>query len=369
MVFLDQVNDFDWESLKKDIYGKKSVDVEMALGKENRDIEDFKALVSPAALPFLEQMARLSKELTLKRFGKTIQMYIPVYLSNLCQNHCVYCGFNHNVNFHRVVLSNEEILQEIKAVRSLGYEHVLLVAGEHKNIGIDYYENVFDLIRPSVSHISIEVQPLEEDEYKKLIRKGLNTVYLYQETYHKKNYGLYHPAGKKADFNYRLDSYERMGRAGIHKMGLGVLLGLEDWRVDSLFTALHLRYLQKKYWKTRYSISFPRLRPNAGNFQPKNPITDKDLVQLICAYRLFDEDVEMSLSTREEPLFRDHVMTLGITSLSAGSKTEPGGYSIAADGLRQFEPGDKRSPSEVMQVVKKNGYETVWKDWDVFMQR
>lgn len=369
MNFIDQLSKSNWDQLNEDIYNKTQADVELALDKGKRSLNDFKALISPAAAPYLEQMAQMSRMLTKKRFGNTIQMYIPLYLSNLCQNHCVYCGFNHNVNFRRMVLSEQEVMQEVEAVKALGYKHLLLVAGEHKMIGIEYYKKIFDLIRPHVSHISVEVQPLEEDDYMSLINKGLNTVYLYQETYHQEHYGIYHPAGKKSNFSYRLDSYERMGRAGIHKMGLGVLLGLEDWRVDSFYTAMHLRYLQKKYWKTRYSLSFPRLRPNAGSFQSQNPIADRELVQLICAYRLFDEDVEMSLSTREEPVFRDHVMKMGITSLSAGSKTEPGGYSVLSHGLQQFEPGDSRTPSQVTQVVKENGYEAVWKDWDVCMQR
>jgi 2-iminoacetate synthase len=304
----------------------------------------------------------------LKRFGKTIQLYIPLYLSNYCTNQCVYCGFNIKNKFERKILTEKEICKELEIIRSYGYEHILFVTGESPKSGIHYLKKAMQLVNSYFSLISIEVQPLEEDEYKQLIKHGLNTVYLYQETYNEKAYPLYHPGGKKADYAYRLDTYERMGRAGIHKMGLGVLLGLENWRTDSFFTALHLQYLRKKYWKTKYSVSLPRLRPNMGGFEPQNPISDKQLLQLICAYRLFDEDVEISMSTRESPVFRDNVIKLGVTSMSAGSSTEPGGYYNQQGNLKQFEVHDTRSPKEVEEIIRTQGYEAVWKDWDYYLQ-
>ena len=368
MQFNDILNDFSWEDIGLRINNFTKHDVERALNKTSLDIEDFLVLISPAAEPFIEEMAKKSRDITLRRFGKTIQLYLPLYLSNDCTNHCVYCGFNHNNKFERKVLNSDEILREIEAIKEMHYEHILLVTGESSKVGIDYFSKVFDLIREYFSLISIEVQPLEEEGYLELIKKGLNTVYLYQETYNRENYKNYHPAGKKSDFQYRLDSYERMGRAGVHKIGLGILLGLEDWRVDSFFTAMHLRYLRKKYWKTKYSVSFPRLRPYEGSFKPNYEVSDRQLLQLICAYRIFDEDVELSLSTREMPDYRDNVFPLGITSMSAGSRTQPGGYANKSKLLEQFEPGDNRTPDEVANVIKSKGYEVVWKDWDAILQ-
>jgi 2-iminoacetate synthase len=297
-----------------------------------------------------------------------MQLYVPLYLSNHCTNHCLYCGFNHSNEIPRTILSPDEICNEAATIRAMGFEHILLVTGESAKAGAGYLKDAIALMKPFFSQISIEVQPLEENEYITLIGEGLHSVYLYQETYNREAYKIYHPRGKKADFAYRIDTFERMGRAGIHKMGLGVLLGLDDWRVDSFYLALHLAYLRKKYWKTKFSVSFPRLRPHAGNFNPPYHASERDLLQLICAYRLFDPDLELALSTRESPSFRDHALKLGITSMSAGSRTEPGGYATQTDALKQFEPHDNRSPEEVCAMIKKQGYEAVWKDWDAFMQ-
>jgi 2-iminoacetate synthase len=250
----------------------------------------------------------------------------------------------------------------------MGFEHILLVTGESNKAGARYLKDSIEQIRPLFSQISIEVQPLKQEEYVALIGAGLHSVYLYQETYNREKYKNYHPQGMKADFANRIDTFERMGRAGIHKMGLGVLLGLDDWRIDSFYLALHLDYLRKKFWKTKYSVSFPRLRPHAGSFNPPFHATERDLLQLICVYRIFDSDLELALSTRESPWFRDHTMQLGITSMSAGSRTEPGGYVSHTDALKQFEPNDDRSPEEVIGMIKNHGYEAVWKDWDTSMQ-
>lgn len=370
MAFIDTLKKYDWQELEQIIYSKTEDQVEEALKKAHRNLEDFAALISPAAAKYLEPMAALSKRLTEKRFGKTVRMYVPLYLSNKCANRCVYCGFSHDNHIDRLVLNDEEIMQEVKVIKSYGYEHLLLVTGEFPSeVGIDYFKHVIELVKPHFSQISIEVQPMKQEEYEALIDLGLNAVYIYQETYNEANYNKYHLGGKKADFGYRLDTPDRLGKAGIHKLGIGCLLGLEDWRVDSFMTALHLKYLCKKYWKTRFSISFPRLRPHMGNFEPNSPINDKELLQLITAYRLLDEDVELSISVRESQKFRDHVIQLGITSMSAGSRTEPGGYSKPAEALEQFEVHDNRSPQEIMQMIKQRGYEPVWKDWDSVIQQ
>ena len=368
MTFKNIFEQYNWDEVSRSIYAKSHRDVINALQKPKRNLEDFKALISPAATPYLEQMATLSRQLTLKRFGNTIQMYLPMYLSNECQNICTYCGFSLGNKLHRITLSDEQILKEVKAIKELGYDHILLVTGEaNMTVGVDYFKHALKLITPHFSHISMEVQPLDQEDYEQLIPLGLNTVLVYQETYHQEDYKKHHPKGKKSNFNYRLETPDRLGKASINKMGLGVLLGLEDWRTDSCFTALHLQYLEKKYWQTRYSLSFPRLRPAEGFLQPKVELSDKELVQLICAYRIFNEEVELSMSTRENATFRNNIIKLGITSISAGSKTNPGGYAVAKESLEQFEISDERSPQEVALMIKKQGYEVVWKDWDAVL--
>jgi 2-iminoacetate synthase len=367
--FLDIFESYSWDDVKQSIYSKTAADVERALATSNRTIEDFKAFISPAAMPYLEQMATLSQQLTQKRFGKVLQMYVPLYLSNECNNICTYCGFSYNNKVKRRTLTGTEIMQEVMAIKEMGYDHVLLVTGEaNQTVHVDYFVKALEVIRPHFSHISMEVQPMDQDEYAILMKHGVNTVLVYQETYHKEDYKKHHPKGKKSNFNYRIETPDRLGRAGIHKIGLGVLIGLEDWRTDSFFTALHLQYLERKYWQTRYSISFPRLRPFSGGLEPKVEMSDKELVQLICAYRIFNQEVELSLSTRESEKFRNNVIKLGITSLSAGSKTNPGGYAVEAESLEQFEINDDRSPSEIANLIKQQGYEPVWKDWDHSLQ-
>jgi len=354
-----------WEEVKASIYAKTAADVERALAAPRRTLEDFKALISPAAAPYLETMAQLSRQLTRKRFGNTMQLYAPLYLSNECQNICTYCGFSLDNNLKRRTLSSVEMLAEAAVLKAWGYDHVLLVTGEaNQTVGVEYLEKALRTLRPHFAHLSMEVQPLDEDDYRRLLPAGLNTVLVYQETYHQADYKKHHPKGKKSNFWYRLDTPDRLGRAGIHKMGLGVLIGLEDWRTDCFYTALHLDYLERTYWQTKYSLSFPRLRPAEGLLQPKVEMSNRELVQLICAYRLLNEEVELSLSTRETPAFRDQAVKLGITSISAGSKTNPGGYAVAPESLEQFEISDDRSPAEIAAMLRRQGYEPVWKDWD-----
>lgn len=368
MTFYDHIQKYKWDNITDEIYSKTTEDVRMALDKPKRDLEDFKALLSPSAEKFIEEMAQESKQLTLERFGNVVQLYIPLYLSNYCHNACIYCGFSSRNKIERKILSIEEIEQEIKVIKRLGYKHILLVSGEAPNkSNADYYRKVINFIKKDFSQIALEVQPLDTYEYAMLKDEKLDYVCIYQETYNEKNYATYHIAGKKRDFRYRLETPDRIGEAGIHKIGIGALLGLEDWRTDAFFTAVHLKYLEKKYWKTRYSISLPRLRPVVGGYKPNSPVSDKNLVQLICAYRLLDKDVEISLSTRESSEFRDNVFPLGITSMSAGSSTEPGGYANTSARLEQFEINDCRTPEEFVVSLKSRGYEAVWKDWDVWM--
>ncbi|SHL88719.1 tyrosine lyase ThiH [Chitinophaga jiangningensis] len=364
-MFTEIFSQYNWDEVKAGIYSKTARDVETALTATRRTLDDFAALISPAAAPYLEDMARLSHQLTLQRFGNTMQLYIPMYLSNECQNICTYCGFSLNNKIARKTLSTGEILQEINAIKAMGFDHLLLVTGEAQQVvGLDYFRKALSLVRPHFSNISMEVQPLDESAYRELIPLGLYGVLVYQETYHQEDYKLHHPKGRKSNFRYRLETPDRLGKAGVHKMGLGVLIGLEDWRTDSFFTALHLQYLEKTYWQTKYSISFPRLRPFSGGLAPKVEMNNRELVQLICAYRLLNQEIELSISTREEEAFRNHLVKLGVTAMSAGSKTNPGGYVVDRQSLEQFEISDERSAAEIAAMLQQQGYEAVWKDWD-----
>jgi 2-iminoacetate synthase len=365
MTFKDTYSKYNWEEVKKSIYSKTLNDVRTALTKQRLTPDDFAALISPAALPFLEEMAVKSQALTLQRFGKTIQLFAPMYLSNECNNICTYCGYSFDNKIKRRTLTDSEIVREAEAIKKLGFDHVLLVTGEaNATVHVPYFLNAIKLIKPFFSNISVEVQPLDQEEYSQLHEAGVYSILVYQETYDQQAYKLHHPKGKKSNFMYRLETPDRVGQGKIHKIGLGVLLGLSDWRTDSFFCSLHLDYLQKKYWQTKYSISFPRIRPAEGVEITDSPISDKELLQLICAYRIFNPDVELSVSTRETATFRDNVIKLGATSMSAGSKTNPGGYAVDPESLEQFEIDDVRSPEEFMKVISRQGYEAMLKDWD-----
>lgn len=365
-MFSEELKQYSWDDTTRCIAAKTARDVESALGKEHLSVDDFMALISPAAVPYLEQMARLSHKYTLERFGKTISMYIPMYVSNACTNHCVYCGFNHDNPLKRVTLTLEQVKAECEAIRRLGpFENLLVVSGEFPSVnGVGYLEQVLHTARPYFHNLTIEVMPMKERDYYRLTKSGLNGVVCFQETYNEANYRKYHPRGMKSIFEWRVNGFDRMGAAGVHKIGMGVLIGLEDWRTDVTMMARHLRYLRKNYWKTRYSINFPRMCPAEGGYQPKVIMTDKELAQLTFAFRIFDHDVDISYSTRESPRFRANMMKLGVTSMSAGSKTEPGGYVSTPDALEQFEVTDGRSPQEVAAEISALGYEPVWKDWD-----
>ena len=366
MSYLDLFNQTKWSDIVKKIYSQTPAAVTRALHRNGkRDLNDFAALLSPAATPFLEEMASLSHTLTLKRFGKTIQLYIPLYLSNVCYSSCRYCGFKSENKIPRITLDREQIMAEVKVIKELGFDHLLLVTGDMGKKGTQYLCDVLQWVTPYFSQISMEVQTSSQNDYGLWIRNSLNSVMIYQETYNQQTYPDYHPKGPKSNFNYRLETPDRLGKAGIHKIGLGALLGLEDWRVDSWFTGQHLNYLERCYWRTKFSISFPRMRPAIGILKPKYNVSDRDLAQLICAYRIFNENVELSLSTREAETFRDHAIKFGITTISAGSKTDPGGYAMEQDNLEQFEISDNRTPPEIAGMLRTQGYEAIWKDWDI----
>lgn len=371
-MFSDYLETISWSETTDRIYTMTDADVRRALSKEHRTVEDFMALVSPAAAPYLEQMALLSRHYTEERFGKTISLYIPLYLTNSCANSCVYCSFHASNPMPRTILSFEQMEDEFRAIKELGpFESLLMVTGENPaKAGVAYLAESLRRAKHSFSDLKIEVMPLDTHEYEELIRHGLNGVICFQETYNRSRYNIYHPRGRKADFEWRVNGFDRMGKAGVHSIGLGVLVGLEDWRTDVTMLAHHLRYLQHYYWKTRYSVNFPRMRPaNNGGFQPNVVMSDRELAQLTFAMRIFDPMVDISYSTRELATFRDNMATLGVTTMSAGSKTDPGGYYTFPQSLKQFEVSDERSPMDIYARLRQLGREPVWKDWDCALDK
>ena len=361
----DLLNNNGWENLSEKILRYSPEQVNSVLAKPELSINDLPVLLSPAASEQLETMAQRSHKLTLQRFGKTVLMYVPLYVSNYCTNLCVYCGFNAKNKVKRLAMSIDEAVNESMLLHKMGFQHILLVSGEHPNYAnVDYLSELSGKLRDKFSSICVEVQPLSQDDYTKLISSGIDCVTCYQETYNKKTFSEVHPGGKKSDYNWRINTVERAAKAGIRKVGVSPLYGLDNWRTEALFTGFHSYFLMTHYWQTQVSISFPRLRGAAGGFVPENPLTDKQLAQLICAFRLVLPDVHLVLSTREPANIRDNMLPLGITQMSAASSTSPLGYSNASEAGEQFDVVDKRSAAEVAEAIKRIGYEPVWKDWD-----
>ncbi|ADU66250.1 thiazole biosynthesis protein ThiH [Desulfurispirillum indicum S5] len=356
----------DQTELRRMVEGVGEQDVRIALEKEHLGIKDFAALISSSADPYLEQIANKARQLTIQRFGRTILMYAPLYVSNYCTNGCLYCGFNHDNQVDRLLLTPEQVMQDAHIIASEGFRHLLLVSGEDRRYAdTPYLCQIARQLKGQFSSIGVEVQPLEEAEYAQLNTCGVDSLTIYQETYDRELYAHVHPKGRKHDFNYRIDTPDRGARGGMRKVGLGVLLGLGNWAMDACNLALHVQYMMKTYWRTQVSVSFPRLRVAAGGFQPSDPVSDKHLFKLICAFRLFTQDGVLVLSTRESAQFRDLVFPYGVTQMSAGSKTNPGGYTDHDASEEQFHVEDPRSAGEVARAIKEHGYEAVWKDWDV----
>ena len=357
-----------WEATQAQLEKVQVSQVQAILSLNRRlSPKEFLYLLSPVASSCLEALAQKAQALTLKRFGRTMQFFIPMYVSNECKNICTYCGFRLDNPIPRKTLTMEEIEQEIVAIKAMGHDTLVILTGEAAaKVDMPYFRKLLPRLRPHFSQIAFEGQPLSRGDYEELMTLGLDGVYCYQETYHPERYQHYHPRGKKSNYQRRLAALDEIGSSGIRRIGMGVLLGLEDWRVDSYFLASHLYALKKKYWRSKFSVSFPRLQSAYGVSAPPRPVSDKELVQLITAWRLFDEDLDLVLSTREAPAFRDQVFKLGITTMSAGSKTDPGGYACypAKENLEQFEISDSRTAGEVAQVVSSQGYAPVWKDWD-----
>ncbi len=337
----------------------------LARGSGERDLEDLAALLSPAAGARLEEVAQAAHRLTVRRFGKTIHMYAPIYLSNECLTTCTYCGFAKDLEIVRRTLTIAEAVREAEALAAHGFRHLLLLTGEHQKItGVDYLEQALRALSRVVPQLSIEVQVWSEDEYRWLAAAGCDGVVIYQETYDRSAYRDYHVAGRKRDYDWRLEGPERAGRAGIRRLGVGALLGLHaPWREEAIATAAHARFLTRRFWRSEITVSVPRIRPSASGYVPRADVSDRELAQTICALRLFLPDAGIVMSSREAAGFRDALVPLGVTHTSAGSHTEPGGYTDPGEAEGQFEVNDTRTPRQVATALSCLGYDVVWKDW------
>jgi 2-iminoacetate synthase len=365
-MFETLLNAVDLKRLQHDIQTASTADVERILHKQHCTLSDFPVLISPAASEFIETMAARSRQITALRFGKTVRLYAPLYISNECVNACAYCGFNTHNATPRTTLSHDEVLAEADVLHRQGFRHLLLVSGEHRtHVPVELIADIARSLRDTFAGLSIEVYPMETSEYQLLADNGITSIAVYQETYNRRRYAELHQ-GPKADFNYRLATPERAASAGLREIGIGALLGLSDHRLELALLALHAGYLMKTYWKTNISISFPRIREAAGNFHPSETISDRELAQAVFALRMVLPDAELVLSTRENQAFRNGMAGLGITRMSAGSRTNPGGYSKSDDALEQFAIDDQRSASEVASMLAQKGLEPVWKDFDRF---
>ncbi|HEY1788743.1 MAG TPA: 2-iminoacetate synthase ThiH, partial [Verrucomicrobiae bacterium] len=400
--FVAEFNSLSPEQFVRRSLAASPADVRNSLVKSRLSLNDFAALISPAAPGFFTELSSRSRQLTLRRFGKVVRLFAPLYVSNECINNCSYCGFSRDNPILRVTLSVEEVVREGRALLEQGFRNVLLVAGEHpKFVSNHYLRDCVAALHEEIPSVSLEVGPMEMEEYRPLVAAGADGLVVYQETYDRKVYAEVHTAGPKKDFDWRLETPERAYTAGFRRLGISALYGLADWRHEAVCVAAHAAYLLRHCWKAQLTISLPRLRPCAGEFQPLTQISDRDLAQLICAFRLMFPDVGLVLSTREPARLRDGLIPLGITLMSAGSHTEPGGYTgagreklhqtvrgkiveitptpginnegasewangkgRATSATGQFEVSDSRSPKEVASLLQKLGYEPVWKDWD-----
>jgi 2-iminoacetate synthase len=365
-----------------------------SLGRDGLTLADFAGLISPAGAGLLEPMCRRSQALTQQRFGRVIRLFAPLYLSNECINNCKYCGFSRDNAILRVTLTVDEVVREAQALKEKGFRNILLVAGEHpKFVSSGYMAECVSALHAEMPSISLEVGPMETKEYRPLVEAGADGLVVYQETYDRAVYAEMHTAGPKRNFDWRLETPERAYAAGFRRLGIGALYGLADWRREAIAVAAHAEHLLRNCWKAQLTISLPRLRPCAGEFQPLTQMSDRELAQLVCAFRLFLPDAGLVLSTREPAKLRDGLIPLGVTMISAGSHTEPGGYTgagkekihhtergrivelaagasewapngHATNATGQFQIADERSAEEMAELIRRLGYEPVWKDWD-----
>ena len=369
MSFYDEYlryKDFDIDEFNKRI---TDIDVERLLGKRNLNELDFLTLLSPRAESFLEDMAHISHSLTVQHFGKTILMYTPMYLANYCTNECIYCGFNKTNKLKRNQLSLEEVELEAKLISSKGIKHILILTGDARDISsVKYIRDCVLILKKYFHSISIEIYALEQDEYKSLIDAGVDSITIYQETYNEELYDTLHLSGPKKDYRFRLDAPERASKANIRNVNVGALLGLDDFQREAFLTGLHAKYIEEKFPNVDVSISMPRIRPSVGGFEPKIVVSDKNLVQFILASRLYINRAGITISTREDAEFRNNVISLGVTKMSADSNTSVGGHThddSETDDTAQFDISDTRDLFEMCEDIKSLGYQPVLKDWDI----
>ncbi|GMO54121.1 MAG: 2-iminoacetate synthase ThiH [Candidatus Endomicrobiellum trichonymphae] len=367
MTFYDikrQYNTFDFENYTTGVSDKM---VESSMQKEILNDMDFLNLLSPKALNHIEEMAQKAHETSIKHFGKGILLYAPLYVSNFCINNCIYCGFSTKNKIKRKVLSFEEIEENCKIVSEYGIRHILLVTGESSvKTPLSYLKKCVEILKNYFDVVDIEIYPLEESGYKELADAGADGLTIYQETYNEELYKLLHTQGAKSDYKYRLDTCKRAGKANYRNLNVGVLLGLNDFVSEIFFAGIHAKYLQKNFSSAEIGMSFPRLRPAMGTYKPKTVISDKNLIQAICAVRLFINRISIAVSTRESKELRSNLIPLGITKMSAGSSTEVGGYAEkrkCSDG--QFKINDTATVDEVKKMIYKKDYQPLMKDWTI----
>ena len=338
--------------------------VTSALSRDTLSEEDLIALLSPAAVSFLEPMAKRAQETTIRHFGRTIQLFTPLYLSNYCVNGCVYCGFNTANKIPRGKLSYDEAEREAAAIAATGLRHVLLLTGESPTESpVPYIAECSRRIRKFFDSVSIEVYPLLLDDYARLADSGVDGITLFQETYDEELYARLHPTGPKRDYRNRLDAPERACAGGMRTVGIGALLGLGSWRHEAFLTAFHGAWLQKKYPSASLGFSLPRIRPHEGSFMPDDPVSDTELVQIMLATRLYMPAAPITISTRERAFMRDHMVGLGMTRMSAGVSTGVGGRAAEEKTCGQFDISDERSVAEVCAMIESRGFQPVLKDW------
>ncbi|MCF8067209.1 MAG: 2-iminoacetate synthase ThiH [Desulfobacterales bacterium] len=369
MSFYDEIKNYNANDIDTYLSNVTNADIEESLSKRKIKPSDFLNLLSEPAGEYLEQMAQKAQQLTVQNFGHTINLFIPLYISDYCTNECIYCGFNKTNKIHRQKLTLEEIEKEGKAIAQTGMRHLLLLTGEARDVTpIDYIESAVNILKPHFASISIEMFPMDTDEYRRLKLAGVDGLTLFQEAYDKAVYKKVHLSGKKADYHYRIEAPDRGAAAGFRMISVGALFGLAEVRKEAFFTGIHAKYIADTYLDTEISFSMPRINPAEGGYIPDYPISDKTFVQCMMAYRLFLPRAGITISTREKAEFRNNLIGIGATKLSAGVKTDVGGYARReTNATPQFEISDHRSVDEMAEAIRARGYQPVYKDWQMEM--
>ncbi|MEZ0575628.1 2-iminoacetate synthase ThiH [Halodesulfovibrio aestuarii] len=368
MGFSEILSQYDSLDMATYLAAVTPADVERVLAKHSLTPLDYLTLLSPAAEGMLEAMAQKANGISMRHFGKTIQLFTPLYLANFCTNQCVYCGFNTANRIPRSQLSADEVRKEGEAIAATGLKHLLILTGDAPSKStVEYIGDCAKILGEYFPSVSIEVYALTQDEYAYLETCGVDGLTLFQETYNKTLYKELHPKGPKRNYDFRLDAPERGCQAGFRSVTIGALLGLEAvWQRDAFFTGLHAGYLQDNYPGTSIAISPPRMRPHVGSYEPASIVTDRNLVQYVLALRIFLHNVGITVSTRESASLRDNMMPLGVTKMSAGVTTAVGGHTAEDNGTAQFDISDPRSVEEMCRAIESKGFQPVFKDWQPF---